>query len=98
MVVEEAETMVDAPDNDQDGEDDEAEESPLSERVTSRSQDSRNTRIPGREDLDTSYGSSGESTASSEFSALRFHDSPALSSTRYVVVTLGVYYCFMSEL
>eukprot|EP00094_Tigriopus_californicus_P014309 TCALIF_13874-PA protein Name:"Protein of unknown function" AED:0.28 eAED:0.28 QI:0/-1/0/1/-1/1/1/0/258 len=88
MVVEEAETMVDVPD-DHEGEGEQQEdhgeeESPLSQRVTSsRSPDTRNTKIPGREDLDTSYGSSGESTASSDFSALRFHDSPALSSTRY---------------
>ena len=32
--------------------------------------------------LDTSYCSSGESTASSEFSALRFRDSPMSSSSR----------------
>ena len=34
--------------------------------------------------LDTSYCSSGESTASSEFSALRFRDSPMSASSRYV--------------
>ena len=33
--------------------------------------------------LDTSYCSSGESTASSEFSALRFRDSPMSASSRY---------------
>ena len=32
--------------------------------------------------LDTSYCSSGESTASSEFSALRFRDSPMSASSR----------------
>ncbi len=32
--------------------------------------------------LDTSYCSSGESTASSEFSALRFRDSPMSASGR----------------
>ena len=56
-------------------------------RVIEVIDDSPNDSVDNQDDsmmmgLDTSYCSSGESTASSEFSALRFRDSPMSASSR----------------
>ena len=53
------------------------------EQMNNRSNNNQGGAVGGINQLDTSYSSSGEcSTASSEYSALRFRDSPMSSSSR----------------